>query len=474
MQASMAAEVETHSLAPGVRLGAYTIVRPLAVGGMAELYLAAPTRGDAHPVALKRMLPHLAWDPEFVRMFLDEVRIIAGLDHPNIVRVLDYGIGDGSHFFAMEYVHGQTVGALQRQWKGPTPIPLSVGVAIVEAVASGLHYAHEPGPDRSGLVHRDVSPANVMVAYDGTVKLLDFGIARLSQETQRTRAGTLKGKVGYMSPEQCKGAGLDRRSDVFGLGVLLYELSVRRRAFFGDNDFAVMNKIVKGEFTPAHEVSPELPGEVEALISDALSVKPDDRPATAAEFGERLRAWADAAGMDRSPRMLESFLHDRFGSVPSPSLDVPAPELEPAQEMLPPPAASPRRAWPIGVALGVGGVGLVLGGYLIGRSPADTPAARVVAPLAPSEAAGSTGRAPPAVKEDPPSQKDSSPSATPQDTDGVIVLEDEPAPASRSTKRRKAKRRGKKRAPSTTKDAPDAPSRPGSSVLPPSWRDRAN
>lgn len=469
----MGAEVETHSLSAGARLGSYTIVRPLAVGGMAELYLAVPSDGERHPVALKRMLPHLAWDPEFVRMFLDEVRIVAALDHPNIVRVLDYGIGDGSHFFAMEYVHGQTVGALQRQWKGPEPMPLSVGVAIVEAVAAGLHYAHEPGPHRSGLVHRDVSPANVMVAFDGTVKLLDFGIARLSQETQKTRAGTLKGKVGYMSPEQCKGVALDRRSDVFGLGVLLYELAVRRRAFFGDNDFAVMNRIVQGEFLPPREVVPELPGEVEALILDALNVNPEQRPATAAAFAARLRSWADAAGLDRRPQMLESFLREKFGHVPSPALDVPELIDEVAALAVTPFATSPRRLWPIGVGAGLLAAGFVLGGSLM-RGPAGAEAS------ATDKAAGAIGGSidPLAVEPDVSPQGESDP-ATPSPLEDAqeLVIEDEApqaAPVSRKTKRRKTKRRDKKRASPASPDKPRTEPRPGSSVLPPSWRERAN
>ncbi len=470
----MAAEVETHSLSPGVRLGAYTLVRPLAVGGMAELYLATPTKGQPHPVALKRMLPHLAWDPEFVRMFLDEVRIIAGLDHPNIVHVLDYGIGDGSHFFAMEYVHGKTVGALQQQWKGPQPLPLSVGVAIVEAVASGLHYAHEPGPERSGLVHRDVSPANVMVAFDGTVKLLDFGIARLSQETQRTRAGTLKGKVGYMSPEQCKGVALDRRSDVFGLGVLLYELAVRRRAFFGDNDFAVMNKVVKGEFVPPRNIIPELPAQLDTLIRDTLRVKPEDRPPTAADFNARLRSWADTAGLDRSPQMLASFLHERFGSVPSPSLNLPV-SLDAPTDLSDPLPSPPQRFWRIAAGSGLLVAGFVLGGALMRGSgdealPEPSRPAALPQPTAPTTAGvGGEAEAKPGAPALP---------APPTDNaEEIAIFEDEvpqTSPASRSTKRRKGRRPGKKRRPSKSAETPEPRARPGSSVLPPSWSERDN
>lgn len=455
----MGTSVDTHSLSPGVQLGAYTIVRPLAVGGMAELYLAVPSRGERYPVALKRMLPHLAWDPEFVRMFLDEVRIAAALDHPNIVRVLDFGIGDGSHFFAMEYVHGHTVSALQRHWKGPGPMPLSVGVSIVERVAWGLHYAHEPAPQRDGLIHRDVSPANVMIGFDGNVKLLDFGIARLSQQTQKTRAGTLKGKVGYMSPEQCKGTALDRRSDVFGLGVLLYELSIRRRAFFGDNDFAVMNKIVKGDVQPPREVVPDLPEEVERLILDALSVDPDARPPTAAEFAKRLGGWAQGEGVDRSPQTLAAFLHAKYGVVAPPSLEVP--EASEQAVVATPVVEQPRRSgWPLFGAVAVGAAGFALGGYFLGRpSPQDSkPAAAAPTPVVSAPAATPKSTPQPAVERDEPSEP----------ADEVVVVEDaesEPPPSSP----RKSKRRTKKKRAPKAKPASEPAPRPGSSVLPPSW-----
>ncbi len=458
----MAERVATHSLSPGVRLGEFTIVRPLAVGGMAELYLAVPTEGERQAVALKRMLPHLAWDPEFVRMFLDEVRIVAALDHPNIVRVLDFGIGDGSHFFAMEYVHGYTVLQLLQNWEGSDPLPLPVAISIVEGVARGLEYAHDPEPGRSGLVHRDVSPSNIMVSFEGDVKLLDFGIARLSQETQKTRAGTLKGKVGYMSPEQCRGGPLDRRSDVFGLGVLLYELSLRRRAFFGDNDFAVMNQIVLGTFEPPREVMPDFPEPLDSLIRDAMSVDPAARPPTAGAFLTRLCAWADGEGVDRSSDGLAAFLADSYGKSAPPSLEVPEVKFEP--ERVPEPPVAPKRRWPLAAAVLVGATGFSLAGYVLGRtpSPSDTESVSSEEPKSRTAEVVPAASVPDAEPEaDAPIQ----PSAKPEEA--AVPVGAEPVAPKRRGKR-KRKRRGKSRASESS-----TATRPGSSVLPPSWQGEA-
>ncbi len=460
-------------------VGRYELIHRLGHGGMATVYVgrAMGTAGFERLVAIKVIHPHLANEPEFVEMFLDEARIAAKIHHPNVVETIDLGEDGDLFFMVMEYVEGETLSSLLRQMhKEGRSLPLSVALQITLDVCKGLAAAHSLC-DRDGtelrLVHRDVSPANVMVAFDGTVKLLDFGIARLSQETQKTRAGTLKGKVGYMSPEQCKGVALDRRSDVFGLGVLLYELAVRRRAFFGDNDFAVMNRIVQGEFLPPREVVPELPGEVEALILDALNVNPEQRPATAAAFAARLRSWADAAGLDRRPQMLESFLREKFGHVPSPALDVPELIDEVAALAVTPFATSPRRLWPIGVGAGLLAAGFVLGGSLM-RGPAGAEAS------ATDKAAGAIGGSidPLAVEPDVSPQGESDP-ATPSPLEDAqeLVIEDEApqaAPVSRKTKRRKTKRRDKKRASPASPDKPRTEPRPGSSVLPPSWRERAN
>ncbi|MCA9656677.1 MAG: serine/threonine protein kinase, partial [Myxococcales bacterium] len=317
------------SLPAGTRFGSYVLVRPLAAGGMAELYLAArPGPGGAvQLVAVKRLLPHLGWDPEFVRMFLDEVRIAASLAHPNVVRVIDFGVGEGGHYLAMEYLHGRNLRAIQRSIREAGPLPLGFAVGTIMEIGAGLHAAHEhrdPEGNAIEVVHRDVSPSNVIVTFDGRVVLVDFGIARVTEQTQLTRAGTLKGKVGYMSPEQCRGDRVDRRSDVFGLGILLYELTVGRRAFFADNDYAVIGRICDGEYPRPSEVVPDYPPALEAIVTRALQVEPEDRHPTAAAMIEELHRLAVGTGLDVGPWTRAHELAARFGVEPPPTVDLAA------------------------------------------------------------------------------------------------------------------------------------------------------
>ena len=245
-------------LAPGACVGRYQLLRRLAIGGMAELHLACAmgVGGFQKVVVLKRVLPHLAADAGFVRMFLDEARLAAHLDHPNIVQVIDSGEAAGEYFYAMEYVHGRNVRELLGAASHAGGMPLAVALTIAVGIAAALEHAHGR-VDLEGrpldLVHRDVSPSNVLVSYDGAVKLTDFGIAKAATRTQETTAGTMKGKIGYMSPEQCRGEAVDRRSDIFSLGVVLFELTTCERLFFGDSDFAVLNKVVSSNSTTPSE-----------------------------------------------------------------------------------------------------------------------------------------------------------------------------------------------------------------------------
>src|SRR6185369_8350961 len=205
----------------------------------------------------------------FIRMFLDEARVAATLHHQHIVQVHDIGEAAGEYFIAMEYVHGEDVRRiLSRASKHRSHVPLGYAVAIVAAAAAGLHYAHERCDSNKqplGIVHRDVSPSNILVGYDGSIKVVDFGIATASAQ-QETRTGSLKGKLSYMSPEQCKGEVLDRRSDVYALGVVLYELATTTRMIKGDNDYLVMEQIVAGRISPPRVRRPDLPPELSEII----------------------------------------------------------------------------------------------------------------------------------------------------------------------------------------------------------------
>jgi serine/threonine protein kinase len=285
---------------------------------MAELYLAR-VRGAAgfeKVVVLKRILPGIAEDPDFVQMFLDEARLAATLQHPNIADVHDVGEADGQYFFTMEFVYGQDARTIRHEMKKRNePVPLAASLAIIHGTAAALDYAHERrGPDGQpmGLVHRDVSAANIMVSYDGAVKLLDFGIARVMTASHRTQVGTLKGKVPYMSPEQCKGQPLDRRSDLFSLGIVLFELTVGRRPFRGDSDYAVMDQIVyQGAPRPSSLVS-DYPPELEAILMRLLEREPKARYTTADELGDDLDAFIQRNGLWLSPKQLGKYMRTVF------------------------------------------------------------------------------------------------------------------------------------------------------------------
>lgn len=260
---------------PVPRLGRYTLLRPLGAGGMAELFLARADgiEGFAKLVALKRILPHKATSERFVRMLLNEARLVAGLDHPNIAQVHDIGLEHGEYFFAMEYVHGQDLARVLRR-AGRRKLHLENALYIAIGVCSGLHCAHI-ARDNTGrpldIVHRDVSPSNVLISYQGAVKLVDFGVAKAATLVSETREGVIKGKYGYMSPEQCLGEPLDRRSDVFAVGILLWEMTVGRRLYMFKSELASLQRIVYADAPLPSKYDPQYPEELEHIVMRALA-----------------------------------------------------------------------------------------------------------------------------------------------------------------------------------------------------------
>jgi serine/threonine-protein kinase len=255
-------------------------------------------------------------------MFLDEARTVASLHHHNIVQVNDIGEEHGEYFFAMEYVHGEDTRKLLAQVAARNArVPLEHALTIVMAAASGLHYAHEQvGPDRKalGIVHRDVSPANILIGYDGSVKVVDFGIAKAAHQSNETGSGVLKGKATYMSPEQCNVEHVDRRSDVFALGVVLWELVTSLPLFHRENDFLTMSTIVKGDYPQPSSIRPDLPAELDTIIMKALSRSPSDRFATADEMRVALEQFAVRAGLRTSSTALADYMKTLFGRRPEP------------------------------------------------------------------------------------------------------------------------------------------------------------
>jgi serine/threonine-protein kinase len=370
--------IDVRPLNAGGRLGRYEIVRRIAVGGMAELYLARSTDpADAEPaVAVKRVHPHLSHDPEFVAMFVAEARIAATLHHPNIVRVLDLGTHEDEHFFAMEYLHGENVRSILREASHRGGVPFGCALSIVIGAARGLHHAHE----QSGVVHRDVSPSNVIVTFAGDVKVVDFGIAKVFAQTRQTQAGVLKGKIGYMSPEQCSGTPVDRRSDVFGLGILLYELTTGQRLFYAENQFAVMNKIVTGAFDPPSAVVAGYPPALERIVVRALAVEPDHRFPTAQAVQNALEDFADAEAVRMGPVFLAQLMRVLFGPREFPRIVLAPRPRRPAAK---------RRSTGLTIAALAGipvalGVGIALGGGVPDEPPpSSTPVMMPAPPPAP-------------------------------------------------------------------------------------------
>jgi len=307
-----------------LRVGRYEVITHLATGGMAQIYLARQSglgSFERH-VVLKTILRERASDQRFVTMFLDEAKLAATLNHQNVAQVYEVDQADGAYFMAMEYVHGENARAilettLRRGWT----IPLELAVMIVSGAAAGLHHAHERRGKQGqplNIVHRDVSPANIMVGYDGSVKVLDFGIAKAEERATKTVGGTIKGKYGYMSPEQCKGKTIDRRSDIFALGICLYELTTLRRAFKGNDDFETMKRIVSGEVIPPSVAVPGYPRELEAIVLTAMASDPAARFQTAQELIEALDAFAVRAKLTGSNTAMGRFMTQLFGSKKEP------------------------------------------------------------------------------------------------------------------------------------------------------------
>ncbi|MEQ8977346.1 MAG: serine/threonine-protein kinase, partial [Deltaproteobacteria bacterium] len=254
------------------RFGRYELIEKIATGGMAEIFLA---RHHALPdfdrlVVVKRLLPALARDATFVSMFLDEARTSAGLNHPNVVQIYDLGVMDDQYFIAMELIEGEDlVEITHRATELEQSIPVAIAARIVADTCKALHHAHEQtGYDGKPLniVHRDVSPHNVLVTYAGDVKIVDFGIAKARTQTSKTGAGMLKGKYSYMSPEQCMGTSLDRRSDLFSLGVVLYELTTGRRLFHFERSHDILEAITEAPIPPPSQVVRGYPKALEAIV----------------------------------------------------------------------------------------------------------------------------------------------------------------------------------------------------------------
>jgi serine/threonine-protein kinase len=291
------------SVVAGSMLGPYLLGDRLGLGGMAEVYIAqrAGPRGFAKRFAVKRILPELAMDARFVAMFCDEARICAALCHPNIVQVVDFGEAQGQLFMAMEYVDGVSLARLLRSVSARRErFPRGIALHIAHEVLRGLAFAHEAQDEHGrplGIVHRDVSPGNVLIGRAGEIKLGDFGIVRSEFVDRRTYPGELKGKVGYMSPEQVMGTDVDPRSDLFTVGIILAEMLLARPLFSGQNEFEILTNIYEANLTVLDRCADDLPGPLLPMLRKALARDPAQRFQNATEFGSTVREVARELGV---------------------------------------------------------------------------------------------------------------------------------------------------------------------------------
>jgi serine/threonine protein kinase len=300
----------------GTQVGRYTVVRHLASGGMAELFIAKQEAmgGFEKQVVLKLLQPRYAENPRVVAMFLDEARLAAKLNHPSIVHLYDVADEGGMKYIAMEYIHGETAADIvKRGLAVGNYLPLEHAVHIVRQTAAGLAYAHERR-EADGhvlrIVHRDVSPTNILVSFEGQTKIVDFGIAR-AQDELREESGTRPGKASYMSPEQVRGEPTDYRSDIFSLGILLYELTLCQRLYRGAPE-VIMRKIVEEKVTPPTAINRDYPPTLELIVMRALEKRPEDRYQSAEAMSHDLEEFLEESGLRSGNRRVALYMQELF------------------------------------------------------------------------------------------------------------------------------------------------------------------
>lgn len=294
--------------------GRYELLKRLAGGGMGEVFLARQRGLDGFQklLVIKTLLPHLGDDDEFIAMFKDEARVSAQLIHPNICQVFEFDQVNDTYYMAMEYLRGED---LRRLWKAcetrGTPLRVPLICRVIADAAAGLDFAHSlrnSAGEPYNIVHRDISPQNILVTFEGGVKIIDFGVAKAAGRAQHTRTGALKGKYSYMSPEQVAGGEIDGRSDIFALGIVLHELLTGRRLFKADSDVQTLARVREANVSPPSRLNPQLPPGLDDIVLKALAKDPDDRFRTAQEFRLALEDWLVGGRMSASSAHLAEFL----------------------------------------------------------------------------------------------------------------------------------------------------------------------
>ncbi len=303
-----------------IPFGKYYLLERINVGGMAEVFKAKAfgVEGFERLLAVKRILPNIAEDEEFITMFIDEAKIAVQLQHANIAQIFDLGKVDEAYFIALEYVNGKDLRAIFDRTRGKGEVmPVRQACYVVMQVCEGLDYAHNKrdGQGRElHLVHRDISPQNVLIGYEGEIKLIDFGIAKAAGKASKTQAGILKGKFGYMSPEQVRGLPIDRRSDIFSVGIVLYEMLTNERLFVGESDFSTLEKVRNVEILPPSSYNRNIPGELERISLKALAKDPEDRYQNAIDLHDDLQAFLYTVGELYSRKDLAAWMKKSFAA----------------------------------------------------------------------------------------------------------------------------------------------------------------
>ena len=331
-------------------VGRYVLYGELASGGMATVHfgrLSGPV-GFSRTVAIKRLHPQYAKDPEFVTMFLDEARLCGRIRHPNVVPTLDVVATEGEIFIVMEYVAGEALSKLMKTaWQKNIPVPPRVAATIISSVLHGLHSAHQTKDEHGrelGIVHRDVSPQNILVGSDGTSRVLDFGVAKAAGRIQTTRDGQVKGKIAYMPPEQLSGGFVSRQSDIYAASVVLWETLAGRRLFDGETEAIVLVRAIEGKVDPPSNFNPELSTAVDGIVLRGLARDPDSRFATAREMALAIEQtiglaspyevgeWVESVAADEIARRAQS-----IADIESASLDASSPRIALAPTAAEPP-----------------------------------------------------------------------------------------------------------------------------------------
>ena len=297
--------------------GKYTLLDRIAVGGMAEVFRAKLTgeKGFEKLIVVKKMLPQMAEDPDMVSHFIDEAKLAALLQHENIIHVYDFGETEGSYFIAMEYLFGKDLKSVfSKSSQINSPISLENSLLIASKICEGLEYAHNL-KDLHGasinIIHRDISPQNIFITYEGKVKIIDFGIAKTTTQTSKTQVGIIKGKVAYMSPEQAEGKTIDRRSDLFAAGIIFYEMITGKEMYSGDT-MEVFNKAINAKYELPEDIAPGLPSKIYDILHRALNKNINERYQSCREMMSDLEDCLYEVGSRPNTRILEKYITSLF------------------------------------------------------------------------------------------------------------------------------------------------------------------